>query len=88
VALAKAGLKLQVCDGQGQPSAMAACVQQAAGAKAAGIVTDAMAGLGAFGPNRPDVTHAAANHRFAYVPIYGDGIHGCQPPSGPPGRTV
>ena len=42
VALAKAGLKLQVCDGQGQPSAMAACVQQAAGAKAAGIVTDAI----------------------------------------------
>lgn len=42
VALAKAGLKLQVCDGQGQPSAVAACVQQAAGAKAAGIVTDAI----------------------------------------------
>ena len=42
VALAKAGLKLQVCDGQGQPSAVAACVQQAIGAKAAGIVTDAI----------------------------------------------
>lgn len=42
VALAKAGLKLQVCDGQGQPSAVAACVQQAVGAKAAGIVTDAI----------------------------------------------
>jgi ribose transport system substrate-binding protein len=42
VALAKAGLKLQVCDGQGQPSAVAACVQQAVGAKAAGIITDAI----------------------------------------------
>src|SRR6266568_4110325 len=41
-ALAKAGLSLQVCDGQGQPSAVAACVQQAVGAKAAGIVTDAI----------------------------------------------
>jgi putative heme transporter len=28
---------------------------------AAGIVTDAMTGLGAFGPNRRDVTHAAAS---------------------------
>ncbi len=42
VALAKAGLKLQVCDGQGQPTAVAACVQQAIGAKAAGIITDAI----------------------------------------------
>jgi ribose transport system substrate-binding protein len=42
VALAKAGLSLQVCDGQGQPSAVAACVQQAVGAKAAGIITDAI----------------------------------------------
>jgi ribose transport system substrate-binding protein len=42
VALAKAGLKLQVCNGQGQPSAVAACVQQAVGAKAAGIITDAI----------------------------------------------
>ncbi len=41
-ALAKAGLNLQVCNGQGQPSAVAACVQQAAGAGAAGIVTDAI----------------------------------------------
>lgn len=41
-ALAKAGLKLQVCNGQGQPSAVAACVQQAVGAKAAGIITDAI----------------------------------------------
>lgn len=41
-ALAKAGLKLQVCNGQGQPSAIAGCVQQAVGAKAAGIVTDAI----------------------------------------------
>jgi ribose transport system substrate-binding protein len=41
-ALAKVGLSLQVCNGQGQPSAIAACVQQAAGAKAAGIITDAI----------------------------------------------
>jgi ribose transport system substrate-binding protein len=41
-ALAKAGLSLQVCNGQGQPSAIAACVQQAVGAKAAGIITDAI----------------------------------------------
>jgi ribose transport system substrate-binding protein len=42
VALAKAGLNLQVCNGQGQPSAVAACVQQATGAGAAGIITDAL----------------------------------------------
>jgi ribose transport system substrate-binding protein len=41
-ALAKAGLSLQVCNGEGQPSAVAACVQQAVGAKAAGIITDAI----------------------------------------------
>ena len=41
-ALAKAGLSLQICNGQGQPSAVAACVQQAAGAGAAGIITDAI----------------------------------------------
>lgn len=39
--LAKAGLKLQVCDGQGNPSAIAACVGQATGAAAAGIILDA-----------------------------------------------
>jgi ribose transport system substrate-binding protein len=41
-ALAKAGLSLQVCNGEGQPSAIAACVQQAVGAKSAGIITDAI----------------------------------------------
>lgn len=41
-ALTRAGLKLQVCDGQGQPTAVAACVQQAVGAGAAGIVLDAI----------------------------------------------
>jgi ribose transport system substrate-binding protein len=41
-ALAKAGMKLQICNGQGQPSAVASCVQQATGAGAAGIVTDAI----------------------------------------------
>ena len=42
VALTKAGLKLQVCDAQGQPSGVAACVGQAVTANAAGIVTDAI----------------------------------------------
>ncbi|MGH3251381.1 MAG: sugar ABC transporter substrate-binding protein [Trebonia sp.] len=42
VALAKVGLKIQVCNGQGQPSAVAACVGQATGAGAAGIITDAI----------------------------------------------
>jgi ribose transport system substrate-binding protein len=41
-ALTRAGLKLQVCDGQAQPTAVAACVQQAVGAGAAGIVLDAI----------------------------------------------
>ncbi|HTR95457.1 MAG TPA: substrate-binding domain-containing protein [Trebonia sp.] len=42
VALAKVGMNLQVCNGQGQPSAIASCVQQATGAGAAGIITDAI----------------------------------------------
>jgi ribose transport system substrate-binding protein len=42
VALAKVGMSLQVCNGQGQPNAVAACVQQATGAGAAGIITDAI----------------------------------------------
>ena len=41
-ALAEAGLGLQVCDGQAQPTAVAACVQLATGAGAAGIVLDAI----------------------------------------------
>jgi ribose transport system substrate-binding protein len=41
-ALGTAGLSQQVCDGQGQPSAVAACVQQAVAANAAGIVLDAI----------------------------------------------
>ena len=41
-AMAKAGLKLQVCDGQVQPSAIAACVGQAVAANAAGIILDAI----------------------------------------------
>jgi len=42
VALTKAGLKFQECDGQGTPSTIASCVSQAAGAGAAGIVLDAI----------------------------------------------
>ena len=41
-ALAKAGLKFQECDGQGNPSAIASCVSQAQGVNAAGIVLDAI----------------------------------------------
>lgn len=41
-ALGKAGLKLQVCDGQAQPTAIAACAKQAQTANAAGIITDAI----------------------------------------------
>ena len=41
-ALTKAGLNLQECDGQGNPSAIAACVSQAQGVDAAGIVIDAI----------------------------------------------
>ena len=41
-ALTRAGLNLQVCDGQAQPTAVAGCVQQAVGARAAGIVLDAI----------------------------------------------
>jgi ribose transport system substrate-binding protein len=42
VALTKAGLKFQECDGQANPSAIASCVSQAAGAGAAGIILDAI----------------------------------------------
>lgn len=41
-ALASAGVKLQVCNGQAQPSAVAACVGQAANAGAAGIILDSI----------------------------------------------
>ena len=41
-ALAVAGMKTQVCDGAANPSSIAACVNQAVGAGAAGIVTDAI----------------------------------------------
>ena len=40
--LAKVGLNLQVCNGEAQPSAIAACVTQATGAHAAGIVLDSI----------------------------------------------
>jgi ribose transport system substrate-binding protein len=41
-ALAKAGLKFQECDGQGNPTAIASCVGQAEGVDAAGMVLDAI----------------------------------------------
>lgn len=42
VALAKVGAKLQVCNGQAQPAAIGACIGQAAGASAAGIILDSI----------------------------------------------
>ena len=41
-ALAKAGLKFQECDGQGNPTSIASCVGQAEGVNAAGMVLDAI----------------------------------------------
>ena len=41
-ALGVAGIKTQVCDGGANPSSIAGCVNQAVGAKALGIVTDAI----------------------------------------------
>jgi ribose transport system substrate-binding protein len=41
-ALAKVGVNLQVCSGNAQPSAIAACVGQATGAGAAGIILDSI----------------------------------------------
>ena len=41
-ALAAAGLRLQVCSGDSNPSQISACVNQASGAGAAAIVTDAI----------------------------------------------
>lgn len=41
-ALAKVGVKLQVCDGAANPNSISACVNQAVGAGAAGIVMDAI----------------------------------------------
>ena len=41
-ALAQVGVKLQVCNGNGVPATVASCVQQATGAGAAGIITDAI----------------------------------------------
>jgi ribose transport system substrate-binding protein len=54
--LAVAGLKQQVCDGQGQPSVIAACVGQATGAGAAGIILDAIP----FGMAQNALTSASA----------------------------
>ena len=41
-ALAQVGMKLQVCNGEAQPSAVAACIGQASGAGAAGIILDSI----------------------------------------------
>jgi ribose transport system substrate-binding protein len=39
---AKVGMTVQICDGKTQPSAIAACVQQAVAANAAGMILDAI----------------------------------------------
>ena len=41
-ALAKVGMKLQICDGAANPSSIGACINQAVGASAAGIVMDSI----------------------------------------------
>lgn len=56
-ALKALGASIQVCDGQGTPTAVSACVDQGTNAKAAAIVTDAVAyGLAA---NALDAAQAA-----------------------------
>ncbi len=42
VIFAKVGVTVQICDGKTQPSAIAACVQQAVAANAAGMILDAI----------------------------------------------
>jgi ribose transport system substrate-binding protein len=47
-ALSKVGVKLQVCNGEAQPSVISACIGQATGAGAAGIILDSIPyGMGA-----------------------------------------
>ena len=47
-ALAKVGMNLQVCNGEAQPTVIAGCIGQAAGAGAAGIILDSIPyGMGA-----------------------------------------
>ena len=41
-ALDAAGLKLQICDGKANPSSISGCINQAVGARAAGIVLDSI----------------------------------------------
>jgi ribose transport system substrate-binding protein len=41
-ALSKVGMKLQICNGEAQPSAVSACIGQAAGANAAGVILDSI----------------------------------------------
>jgi ribose transport system substrate-binding protein len=41
-ALSSVGVKLQICNGEAQPSAVAACIGQATGAGAAGIILDSI----------------------------------------------
>ncbi|MFT2818199.1 sugar ABC transporter substrate-binding protein [Leifsonia sp. A12D58] len=41
-AAAAAGLKVQVCDGQGNPTGVSSCIDQATQAKAIGVVTDGL----------------------------------------------
>jgi ribose transport system substrate-binding protein len=70
-ALAKLGVNLQVCNGNAQPSAIASCVGQAAGAGAAGIILDSIP----FGMAENALNAATAKH----IPIV---IADQYPPSG------
>ena len=70
-ALAKAGVNLQVCNGNAQPSAIASCVGQATGAGAAGIILDSIP----YGMAENALNSATAKH----IPVI---IADQYPPSG------
>jgi ribose transport system substrate-binding protein len=70
-ALAKVGVNLQVCNGNAQPSAIASCVGQAAGAGAAGIILDSIP----YGMAENALNSATAKH----IPVI---IADQYPPSG------
>ena len=70
-ALAKVGVNLQVCNGNAQPTAIAACVGQATGASAAGIILDSVP----YGMAENALNAATAKH----IPII---IADQYPPSG------
>lgn len=80
-----AGLKVQVCDGQGSPTGVSSCVDQATQAKAAGIITDGIpydlaansldaaqsAGVPVVLSNQIVTSKHPVSKTFAYVPPAG-----------------